>query len=215
MLAVSRPMRAQLVEGWAVTIDAQAGGEWVRVRLLAPDGSNAARSDTAMALAALDAARALLVALGARDTTIADAAELTADARAGDTGALSQLGEIASSADAGDEEALEAAGHLLDASDAAELLDGASSGDAEALERVAQITTAADDGDEEAAHAERHLCAPALVGFPTLDLGTVDLGREQPAAGIGRRLRAALEPMSGAARLATATMRAIGRGLGA
>ena len=194
-------------------VDAQAGGEWVRVRLLAPDGSAAARSDTAMALAALDAARALLVALGERDTTIADAAELTADARAGDTGALSHLGEVASSADAGDPEALEAAGHLLAAADAAELLDSASAGDATALEQLAQITLAADDGDEDAQHAERHLCAPALLGFPTLDLGQIDLSREQSTAGAVRRLRSALVPMGGAARLATATMRAIGRGI--
>jgi hypothetical protein len=103
--------------------------------------------------------------------------------------------------------------HLADAGDAAELLNAASSGEPDALEQVAQIALAAEDGDPEALRAEEHLCAPALLGFPTFDLGEVNLRTEGSTAGVMRRLRAAFVPLTGSARLATATMRALGRGV--
>lgn len=197
--------------GWSVQIDARAGGEWVRVRLLAPPGSAAGASDTAHARAALEVAGALLEALGARDTAIADAAELLADVRQEVDGAAEQLAHLGHMAEQGEPEACAAAGLVLDAGEAAELLDAASAGEPDALEQLAQITAAADDGDAEAVDAERHLCTPALLGFPTLDLGSIVLGREPARAAALRRLRAALAPMEPAARLATATIRAIGR----
>jgi len=205
-------MRAPRVDGWIVVVDVRAGAEWARLRILAPDGTRAAQSDSALLLVALSAATVLLRELGTRDTTIGDAAELAAELRQGDEDAAAQVDRITEAAEAGDEHALDAAAALLDASDAAELLDAASAGDPDALQAIDELTQAAEDGDPEAERAERHLCAPALVAFPTLDLGAVDLSREQAIPGALRRMRAALLPMTSAARLATAQIRALSRG---
>lgn len=211
-LSLSRPMRARRIEGWIVVADVCAGAQWARLRIVAPDGSRGAVTDTALLLVALSAATVLLRELGTRDTTIGDAAELVDELRQGDEEAADQVDRITAAAEEGDEEALDAAAALLDAADAAELLDAASAGDPGAMQAIAELTHAAEEGDPEAERAELHLCAPALVGFPTLDLGAVDLSREDAIPGALRRIRAALRPMDAASRLATAQIRALGRG---
>lgn len=211
MLRISKPRRSG-DSGWTSTLDVRAGGEWVRLRFYAPDGAPEARSDDALVVAALDVAKALLRALGRRDTSIADAAELHAGVRSGDADAITTVATIGAEAET-DPAAAAAAAALLDAGDAAELLGRASTGDPEALDTVGQIVAAADDGDADAARAERALSAPALLDAPTLDLGTVDLGRERALTGALKRLRAALSPLPLHVRQATSTMRALaGRG---
>lgn len=205
-------MRAPRVDGWIVLVDVRAGSHWARVRVIAPDGTRGAGDDLAHLLVAQSVGTVLLRELCHRDTTIGDAAELAAELRQGGEDAARQVDRITEAAEEGDEDALDAAAALLDASDAAELLDAASAGDPDALQAIDELVQAAEDGDPEAERAEAHLCAPALVDFPTLDLGAIDLSREQAIPGALRRMRAALLPMTPAARLATAQIRALGRG---
>lgn len=209
MLEIGRPMRVRAA--WCATLDCHAGGQWVRVRLRARDGTAAAASDAAFAGAALDAARALIVALGRLDTSIADAAELAARIRAGDVDAQQTAAQIAQDAPSS-RDANDAAYCLLEASDAHELLTNASAGDDDALEALGRIAVDADAGNPSALRAEAALSAPALFGAPTLDLGTMELGADASRV-VLRRLTAALVPGLPPDRAATATIRAIGRGV--
>lgn len=206
MLAIGRPMRSGAA--WCATLDCHAGGQWVRVRLRARDGTPAAASDAAFGSAALDAARALLVALGRLDTSIADAAELAARLREGDDDAAELADRIASDA-ASSREANQAAAYLLEAADAYELLSSASAGDDDALEALARMAIDASAGNPAAQRAEAAIGAPALFGAPTLDLGTMELGGD-PSRAVLRRLASALLPALPHDRTATATIRAIG-----
>lgn len=209
MLRISRPLRRSGETAWFACLDCEQGGEWIRLYLRAEDGSSCAASDLAFGRCALAIAGALLAELADRDSSIADAAELVARALAGDVDAVASIEEIQTDAET-NPQAEQALADLDDAAAARELLDRASAGDADALELLGQIAEDADAGDENAIRAERALCAPALVGTPTLDLGCIEL-RDGPPAAVAR-LRRAFQPLSLMHRGATVAMRAIGRG---